>query len=77
MCVTLPKTLTLFETKICDFLTRDNQKFDILFQPWRVTGAPDNLGGGYPPRPTALTDNTLFDLHNISYDTQPHSLIVK
>ena len=25
---------------------------------------------------TALTDNTLLDLHNASYDTQPHSLIV-
>ena len=25
---------------------------------------------------TALTDNTLLDLHNASYDTQRHSLIV-
>ena len=23
-------------------------------------------GGGYPPRPTASTDNTLLDLHNSS-----------
>ena len=26
---------------------------------------------------SALADNTLLDLHNSSYDTQPHSLIVK
>ena len=32
--------------------------------------------GGYPPRPTASTDNTLLDLHNSSQDTQPHSLTV-
>ena len=25
-----------------------------------------DLGGCYPPRPTALTDNTLLDLHNFS-----------
>ena len=36
-----------------------------------------DLGGYYPPRPTASTDNTLLDLHNYSYDTQPYSLIVK
>ena len=36
-----------------------------------------DLGGCYPPRPTASTDNTLLDLHNSSKDTQPHSLIVK
>ena len=36
-----------------------------------------DLGGCYPPRPTASTDNTLLDLHNSSEDTQPHSLIVK
>ena len=36
-----------------------------------------DLRGCYPPRPTASTDNTLLDLHNSSYDTQPHSLIVK
>ena len=35
-----------------------------------------DLGGCYPPRPTASTDNTLLDLHNSSQDTQPHSLIV-
>ena len=35
-----------------------------------------HLGGYYPPRPTASTDNTLLDLHNSSLDTQPHSLIV-
>ena len=35
-----------------------------------------DLGGRYPPLPTALTDNTL-DLYNSSQDTQPHSLIVE
>ena len=35
-----------------------------------------DLGGCYPPRPTASRDNTLLDLHNSSLDTQPHSLIV-
>ena len=35
-----------------------------------------DLGGCYPPRRTASTGNTLLDLHNSSYDTQPHSLIV-
>ena len=36
-----------------------------------------DLGGCYPPWPTALTDNTLRDLHNSSKDTQPYSLTVK
>ena len=38
-----------------------------------------DLGGCYPPRTTALTDNTLLNLHNSSQDThaEPHSLIVK
>ena len=27
-------------------------------------------------RPTASMDNTFLDLHNSSYDTQPHSFIV-
>ena len=35
-----------------------------------------DLGGCYPPRPTDSTDNTLLHLHNSSYETQPHSLIV-
>ena len=34
-----------------------------------------DLGGCYPPRPTASRDNALLDLHNSSKDTQPHSLI--
>ena len=34
-----------------------------------------DLGGCYPPRPTASTNNTLLDLHNSSQDTQPYSLI--
>ena len=33
-----------------------------------------HLEGCYPPRSTV--DNTLLDLQNSSYDTQPHSLIV-
>ena len=36
-----------------------------------------DLGGCYPPRPSALVDNTLLDLQNSSYPTQPHSMIVK
>ena len=35
-----------------------------------------DLEGCYPPQPTAMTDNTLLDLHNSSQDTQPHSLTV-
>ena len=31
--------------------------------------------GCYPPRPSASVDNTLFDLLNSSYPTQPHLLI--
>ena len=30
----------------------------------------NNLGGCYPPRPTASTNNNLRDLHNSSYDTK-------
>ena len=33
--------------------------------------------GLYPPRPSASVDNTLLDLQNSSYPTQPHSIIVK
>ena len=29
-----------------------------------------DLGGCYPPRPTASTDNNLLDLYNSSYDTK-------
>ena len=32
-------------------------------------------GGCYPPRPKAEVDNTLRDLQNSSYPTQPHSII--
>ena len=35
-----------------------------------------DLRGCYPPWPTALTDNTILDLHNSSQYTQPHSLTV-
>ena len=36
-----------------------------------------DLGGCYPPRPSASVDNTLLDLQNSSYLTQPHSKIAK
>ena len=35
-----------------------------------------DLGECYPPWPTASTDNTLLDLLNSSYATQPHSLML-
>ena len=35
-----------------------------------------DLGGCYPPRPSASVDNTLLDLQNSSYRTQPHSIII-
>ena len=35
------------------------------------------LGECYPPRPSASVDNTLLDLQNSSYPTQPHSIIAK
>ena len=31
-----------------------------------------DLGGCYPPWPSALVDNTLLDLQNSSYPDQPH-----
>ena len=34
-----------------------------------------DLGGCYPPRPSASVDNTLFYLQNSSNPTQPHSVI--
>ena len=36
-----------------------------------------DLGGCYLKRPKAEVDNTLPDLLNSSYPTQPHSLIAK
>ena len=33
------------------------------------------LGGCYPPRPSGSVDNTLLDLLNSLYPTQPHSLM--
>ena len=36
-----------------------------------------DLGGCYPPRPSAFVDNTLLDLQNSSYPTQPQSIIAK
>ena len=36
-----------------------------------------DLGGCYPPRPSASVDSTLLDLQNSSYPTQPHSIIAK
>ena len=34
-----------------------------------------DLRGCYRPRPSASVDNTLLDLQNSSYPTQPHSII--
>ena len=34
-----------------------------------------DLGGCYPPRPSASVDNILLDLQNSSYPTQPQSII--
>ena len=36
-----------------------------------------DLGGCYPPRPSASVGNTLLYLQNSSYPTQPHSIIAK
>ena len=36
-----------------------------------------DLGGCYPPWPLTSVDNTLLDLQNSSYPTQPHSIITK
>ena len=36
-----------------------------------------DLGGCYPPQPSASVDNTLLDLQNSSYPTRPHSIIAK
>ena len=36
-----------------------------------------DLGGCYPPWPSASVDNTLLDLQNSSYPTQPHSITAK
>ena len=34
-----------------------------------------DLGGCYPPQPSASAGNTLLDPHNSSYHTQPHPII--
>ena len=36
-----------------------------------------DLGGFHLPQPSASVDNTLLDLQNSSYPTQPHSIIAK
>ena len=36
-----------------------------------------DLGGCYPPRPSASVDNILLYLENSSYPTKPHSIIAK
>ena len=36
-----------------------------------------DLGECYSPRPLASVVNTLLDLQNSSYPTQPHSIIAK
>ena len=42
---------------------------------FRRTKNSADLGGCYPPQPTASVDNTLLDLQNSSYPTQPNSII--
>ena len=34
-----------------------------------------DIGGRYPPRPSASVDSTLLDLLNSSYPTQSHPII--
>ena len=34
-----------------------------------------DLGECFPPRPSAPVDNTLLDLQNSSFPTQPHSIV--
>ena len=41
--------------------------------PWSCKRKMD-LKGCYPPWPSASVDNTLLDLQNSSYPTQPHSI---
>ena len=41
---------------------------------WDMKNSTD-LRGCYPQRPKAEVDNSLFDLQNTSYPTQPHSII--
>ena len=36
-----------------------------------------DLGGCYPPRPSASVLNILLDLHNSSHSTRLHSIIAK
>ena len=36
-----------------------------------------DLGGFYPPRPSASVNNILLDLQNSSYPTWPHSILAK
>ena len=44
---------------------------------WEDMKNSADLGGCYPPRPSASVDNTLLDLQNSSYPTQPLSIIAK
>ena len=48
-------------------------EFDYLYD---VKNYAD-LGGCYPPRPSASMDSILLDLHNSSLPTRPHSVIGK
>ena len=36
-----------------------------------------DVGGCYPPQPSATVDNTFLHLQNSSYPTQVHSIIAK
>ena len=54
-----------------------NNKAVIEFGYRRPMKNSADLGGCYPPPPSASVDNTLLDLQNSSYSTQPHSIIAK
>ena len=72
------ESMTSKVERIENYLTND-VKMTSKVQPaadyWTVDR--ENLGTRlcYPPRPSASVDNTLFDLQNSSYPTQPHSMI--
>ena len=53
-----------------------NNKAIIEFGYRRIKNYAD-LGGSYPPLTWASGDNTLLDLQNSSYPTQPHSKLPK
>ena len=54
-----------------------NNKAVVEFGFRRIWENSADLGRCYLPRPSASVDNTLLDLQNSSYPTQPHSIIAK